>query len=208
MNNILFAKANNFKPIDKELATKELLKINQAAWFWDEFRGTNMLPLMTRNSQAGSFGTSNGREGEFKWLFYTPKVIRDWFEEEVFPWMGCKTRIMALMTNPGIANKEHIDCDKHEMGSQQDKFRVVLQGRTGTLYFKTKEGDVYAPDVDGPFIMDGSWPHGMLNDSSELKLTIAAGAPWTGNQSYDNIELMMSKNDYSLPDELSMYFKT
>ena len=205
MINILFAKAH-FKTLDKELATQEILKIKKEFWFWDTYRKTNMLPLMTKNAKSGIVGASNSiNSGEFNWLEYTPTVIRDWFEDEIFPWMGCKTRIMALLTEPNFANDEHIDCDENQVGSQQHKFRVVLQGRTGTLYYKTKEGNIHVPDIDEPFIMDGSWPHGMVNDFTKLKLTIAAGAPWTGNSNYDNVEVMMKREQYTLPDDLSPY---
>ena len=207
MNNILFAKAN-FKILDKEFATHEILKIKEDYWFWDDYRKTNMLSLMTKNSKPGAEGTINSQHGEFNWVDYTPNVIREWFEDEIFPWMGCKTRIMALITHPEFSNSEHIDCDKHQVGTQQHKFRVVLQGRTGTLYYKTKEGDIHVPDIDEPFIMDGGWPHGMTNDSKKLKLTIAAGAPWIGNDSYNNIQMLMDRKDYTIPDDLSMYLKS
>jgi hypothetical protein len=108
---------------------------------------------------------------------------------------------------PGIANNEHIDCRLEEIGSRQHKFRIVLQGRTGTLYFKTKKGNIFVPDIEESFIMDGGWPHGMINDSLELKLTLAAGAPWTGYDFYDNVETLMFKEDYSLPDDLIKYIK-
>jgi len=208
MSNILFAKAH-FKTLDKEFATQEILKINKEFWFWDTYRKTNMLPLMTKNANLGKAGASNIiNSGEFTWLEFTPIIIRDWFEDEIFPWMGCKTRIMALLTEPDFSNGEHIDCDESQVGTQQHKFRVVLQGRTGTLYYKTKEGNIHVPDINEPFIMDGSWPHGMSNDSTKVKLTIAAGAPWIGNSNYDNIEVMMNRSDYTLPDEVSTYLKS
>jgi hypothetical protein len=206
MKTILFAKTSH-KPIDKQLATNEILKVDDKFWHWDPYRGIRMLPLMTKNAVIGEAGTFNGREGTFDWVSYTPTVIKDWFEQEIFPWMGAKTRIMALLTPPGIANNEHIDCNLEEVGSRQHKFRVVLQGRTGTLYFKTSEGDVTVPDIEESFIMDGGWPHGMLNDSVELKLTLAAGAPWTGHDSYNNVETLMFREDYILPTELSAYTK-
>jgi len=206
MKTILFAKTSH-RLINKKLATTEILKIDDKFWYWDSYRGTRMIPLMTKNALIGESGASNGRTGTFDWVNYTPAIIKEWFEQEIFPWMGSRTRIMALMTLPGIANNEHIDCGLEEIGSRQHKFRIVLQGRTGTLYFKTKEGDIFVPDIDESFIMDGGWPHGMMNDSSELKLTIAAGAPWTGSECYDNVEPLLFREDYSLPDNLAAYAK-
>lgn len=204
MNDILFAsvKLNDF---DRKDSLNKILSVDKKYWFWDTYRSTNMLPLMTKNSITGKEGASNYREGDFFWLDYTPISLRDWFESEVFPWMKTKTRVMALLTVPNFANKEHIDCKLDEVGARQHKFRVVLQGKTDTLYFKTRYGDQSAPDINEPFIMDGGWPHGMKNDSDQLKLTIAAGAPWNGLDTYDNINILMRKKDYELPDNLEKF---
>ena len=206
MENLLFAKVN-FSELDTELATSEILKINKNLWFWDDYRATSMLPLMTKESLPGSNGSSNNRQGNFQWLHYTPAVIINWFENEIFPWMGTKTRIMALMTCPNFSNNEHIDCDEHQIGTRQHKFRIVLKGNTGTLYFKTKTGNIAAPDITGPFLMDGSWPHGMTNNTTDFKLTIAAGAPWIGNSGYDNLDILLDKNNFQLPDNYKDYLK-
>ena len=205
MNNILFAKTH-FKSIDKNLATEEIMKVDKKYWFWDPYRKTSMLSLMTKGAKTGPTGTALNLNGEWEWLPYTPDIIREWFEDEIFPWMGGKTRIMALKTLPNAKNDEHIDCDPEQVGTLQHKFRVVLLGRTGTLYYKTKSGNVHVPDIEEPFIMDGSWPHGMINDSDDIKLTIAAGAPWFGNKSYDNIDTLMKCSDYDMPDDLNPFF--
>jgi len=204
-DNILFAQVNFNKFLDIQLAAKEILEINQNLWFWDDYRETNMLPLMTKGSFPGKRGTTNFRKGEFQWLPYVPFIIKEWFEETVFPWMGMKTRIMALKTFPNRSNLEHIDCQLSEVGTRQHKFRLVLQGKTNTLYFKTKNGDVRSPDISGPFIMDGGWPHGMSNSADEVKLTIAAGASWNGLDEYKNIDILMKKSDHILPDDLNPF---
>lgn len=206
MDNLLFAKLN-FLELDKDLAASEILKVDNSLWFWDEYRATSMLPLMTKESMSGIDGSSNNRPGMFQWLPYTPNVLINWFENEIFPWMGSKTRIMALMTRPNFSNNEHIDCDKNQIGTRQHKFRIVLKGNTDSLYFKTRTGNIPAPHIDGPFLMDGGWPHGMTNSSSEFKLTIAAGAPWIGNSSYDNLEMLLDRNDFQLPENYESYLK-
>jgi len=207
MDNILFAKVF-FPSLDKEKSTFEIMKIDKNLWFWDTYRSTNMLSLMTKKPIVGlgPIAIKNTYEGEFQWLPYTPSIIVDWFETHIFPWMGTRTRIMALLTEKKNKNFEHIDCDEKSMNTKQHKFRIVLKGKTETLYFKTSLGDVYVPSVFEPFIMDGSWPHGMNNFDNDFKLTLAAGAPWTGNKFYNNIELMMKKTDYSFPPDYKLYF--
>jgi hypothetical protein len=114
---------------------------------------------------------------------------------------------MALITQPTFSNYEHIDCDPHELNTKQHKFRIVLQGRTDTLYFITNQGNLSAPNIDGPFIMDGGWPHGMINTTDQVKVTLAVGAPWIGNEMYDNINPLMYRSSYNMPETLTKYWK-
>lgn len=207
MSDILFAKVN-IPELDNLKAVEEIYKIEEKFWFWDDYRATNMLPLMTKGAQKGADGAINRyRTDEFQWIDYTPEVIRDWFDQTVFPWLGSRSRVMALKTRPGFSNHEHIDCDPAELGSRQHKFRTVIKGETDTLYFITDQGNIHVPNIASPFIMDGSWPHGMTNNSQEEKLTLAVGAPWNGKDDYKNIEELMYKSHYQLPDNLSKYFK-
>jgi hypothetical protein len=82
-----------------------------------------------------------------------------------------------------------------------------LQGRTDTLYFITDKGNVAAPNIEGAFIMDGGWPHGMVNTTNQVKVTLALGAPWTGNDRYENINLLMDRSIHTMPKDLSAYWK-
>jgi hypothetical protein len=201
-DNLLFARVN-LPTLNQAEAAKQILNIPDKFSFWDDYRYTKMIPLMSK----GGMIASNSLPGEFVWNNHTPKLISDWFDTVVFPWMGMKSRVMALITQPGSANYEHIDCDPHELNTQQHKFRIILQGCTDTLYFITDKGNIAAPSIDGPFIMDGGWPHGMINNTNEIKVTLAVGAPWTGNSSYNNVELLMDRNDYNMPVELASYWK-
>lgn len=206
MSNILFSKVN-IPMLDSNQAIKDVLNIDTKKWFWDSYRATNMLPLMTKGGQGGMEGTSNKNDNEFLWVSYTPNVIKNWFEDHVFPWMGMKSRVMLLKTEPNFSNREHIDCDEHQIGSRQHKFRVVLKGRVDTLYFITDKGTVNVPNIDGPFIMDGGWPHGMNNFTNEIKLTLAVGAPWNGKENYENTVDLMFKSQYNLPVDINQYLK-
>jgi hypothetical protein len=203
---ILFAELS-LPLLNKTVATEKILSIEEKFWFWDPYRGTNMLPLMTKDAKEQALGTNNYREGDFAWTSYTPKIIKDWFEYIVFPWMGTKTRIMALMTMPGISNNEHIDCIKPEVGTLQHKFRVVLQGNTDTLYFKTSNNNLSVPNVRGAFIMDGGWPHGMINNGDQVKVTLAAGAPWNGLDYYQDLKNILYRKNYVLEENLHQYLK-
>ncbi len=206
-DDILFASVN-LPCLDKTKATHEMLSLKKHS-FWNTYRQTTMIPLMTKHGLSGKAGTQNRRTGDFSWVDYTPTIVKDWFETIVFPWIGMKSRVMALITEPGAANAEHIDCDPIHIKTRQHKLRVVLQGNTNTLYFCTQQGNISVPNVAGLFLMDGGWPHGMINDHELPKVTLALGSPWDGKENYTNNELdiMMLKSDYTLPQELKVYYK-
>ncbi len=197
----------NLPLLDKEQAAREILAIPDDKSFWDSYRYTKMIPLMTKGGIGSRFGASNERDDEFKWTEHTPLCISQWFESAVFPWINTPARVMALITMPGVSNYEHIDCNPDELATLQHKFRIVVQGRTDTLYFKTTDGDKYVPNVDKPFIMDGSWPHGMENFTKEIKVTLALGAPWAGKKEYNDIDVLMDNTLYQIPEDLSSFWK-
>ena len=206
-DNILFATIDSIPMIDKKQATQEILSLDDSLSFWDEYRYTKMFPLMTKNGGGSRTGASNNQDGNFEWTPYAPKVIVDWFEDYVFLWLGSKTRVMALVTEPGVANKEHIDCSPDELNTKQHKFRIVLQGKTDTLYWVTGKGNIPAPDTDKAFIIDGGWPHGMINTTNEIKVTLALGAPWKGKDEYNDLTLLQNRNDYLMPDRIDHLWK-
>ena len=209
MNDLLFANLN-VKQLDLERARREIAQVPETCWFWDPYRAVWMLPLMTLDGKAGREGTrlaNSPSNSQFSWIDYTPISVQEYFETEIFSWLRPLPRIVVLKTPPGAANNEHIDCTRSEFGSLQHKFRLVLSGPIDSLYFITSRGRLFIPDTSLPYIIDGSWPHGMINDSSEEKITICAGAPWTGSSSYPPLCNYISKSDYSLPNDYERYFK-
>lgn len=133
------------------------------------------------------------------WTDLAPKVIIDWCENHMFPWMGERTSVLVLITEPGVANHEHFDCRPEELHTRHHKARIVLQGKTSTLYWVTDQGKIPAPDVDGPFLMDGAWPHGMINTENETKFTLVFGSPWTGKEHYDDITIIQHRSQFKMP---------
>jgi hypothetical protein len=47
----------------------------------------------------------------------------------------------------------------------------------------------------------------MENSTTEVKVTLAVGAPWVGNTEYKNTSTMMERSNYSMPHDLSAYWK-
>jgi len=207
MDDLLYG-ALDIPEIDR---TKALLEIKSFKllkyWFWDPFRASTMLPIMTVNGQPEgvSHYSESAKDGNFQWTEYAPPTIKAYCEEYIFPITG-HTRVMVLATKPGAANNEHIDCDPDTFNQRQHKLRFVLQGRTDSLYFMTKQGNIHVPNTSKPFIMDGSWPHGMINNFDMVKYTVAFGAPWQGNDSYTNLVDVIHKSQYAMIDNYNDYF--
>lgn len=207
MNDLLFG-VLDLPEIDRNQALREIKAYKlYKYWFWDQYRATTMLPIMTHNGQPEgvSHYSESAKEGNFQWTDYAPPTVREYCERYIFPITG-PTRVMVLATKPGAANNEHIDCDPDTFNQRQHKLRFVLQGKTDSLYFMTKEGNIHIPNTSKPFIMDGSWPHGMINDFDMVKYTVAFGAPWQGNDSYDNLVDIMYKSHYNIIDNYYDYF--
>jgi hypothetical protein len=210
VKNILFASVLSIPILDKQKATNEILSLDKSFSFWDNYRYTQMFPLMTKSGYIGVDETSNEKNGGFTWTEVagqTPTIV-DWCNNFVFPWIGMKTRVMALVTQPGEANHEHFDCNANELDTLQHKFRIVLQGKTDTLYWLTNKGQVNAPNIEHAFIMNGGWPHGMVNTGNKPKVTIALGAPWCGKDDYGvDIEILQKKDKFKMPKKIHHLWK-
>ena len=206
MTNLLFAKWN-LPAIDKKAVLSSIIDLPDSCWFYEPYRNTKMLPLSTKNGSIGYKGTTNYQSGDFTWTKFASNIVKEWCNDILFPAMGMTTRIVILKTESFASNNEHIDCDPIHQFSRQHKFRIVLQGRTDSLYFIKDQENIAAPNIEEPFIMDGSWPHGMVNHENFTKYTFTAGAPWSGNENYDNLTVMLKRNDSELPKDYYRYYK-
>ncbi|MDX9731496.1 MAG: hypothetical protein RBT63_06975, partial [Bdellovibrionales bacterium] len=176
-DDLLFASLKMPAP-NRVLMRSEIERVDDQHWVWDPFRATSMLPIMTYDGGTDHAAINRlpfavvSSERNFAWTPFAPQSIRAYLERYVFSWMGMRSRVMLLRTPPGVSNSEHIDCERELMGTRQHKFRMVIQGRTDTLYFITKTGPLYLPQTERPFLIDGSWPHGMTNSTVKPKVTL------------------------------------
>ena len=179
-------------------------------WVQDPYRKCLMLPVLTRNggsreSDLLQFHVETPLE-EFSWVHFTPDFIRKYFEENIFNWTKTKGRIVICKTAPGGENPVHIDCFPETFNTLQHKLRIVIQGASDTLYFETRDGKIPAPQTTKPFIMDGSWPHGMINNSSSFKYTLCFGSPWTHSDYYPGLNTLLSSEGKKMPECYEKYF--
>jgi hypothetical protein len=101
----------------------------------------------------------------------------NWLEDHVFAWSR-PARMRIITTPPGEKNAPHIDCSPKKFGTLQHKFRYVFRGNISSLTFINNDQKVSIPSVDKCYLMDGSWPHEMINNTNDRKYTLTLGAPW------------------------------
>lgn len=206
IDNILFSELTNITPINKEKAVEEILQIPEEFWYDDEYRNARMVTIMSKGGLGGRTGANLHRPGTFEWTEYCPKIVSEWFDNNIFNWLSQRTRITVIKTEPGSANFDHIDSAEEEYGTRQHKLRYVLRGRTDSLYYITAKGKIFVPNIENPFIMDGSWYHGMINDYPQSKITLALGGPWCGESSYPQAIHHMKRSDYSPVENFRDFF--
>lgn len=206
IDDILFSELLDIEPIDKEKAVNDILKIPDHFWYQDKYRNAKMVTIMSKGGIGGVLGANLNREGEFQWTEYCPEVVSNWFDKNIFNWISQKTRITVIKTEPGAENFQHIDSAEDEYGTLQHKFRYVLRGKTDSLYFITDQGKIFAPNIDNPFIMDGSWYHGMTNNFNQSKITLALGGPWIGESKYPSIKHHLKRSDYKPVENFRNFF--
>ena len=194
-DDLLFATIDSVPILDKKQAAEQILALPDFQSQWDDYRNTKIFSLMSRTLDNG-----------FIWTNLAPDIIIDWCESYMFPWLGEKTSVLILVTEPGVANHVHFDCQRKDLHNRHHKARIVLQGRTDTLYWLTDQGEIPAPEVDGAFIMDGAWPHGMTNTTDETKLTLVFGVPWTGKDYYDDITILQHRSQFTMPEEIDQFW--
>ena len=198
-----------FLPIDipnppAEIAEK-LDRIDYSEMITDNYRNCYHIPMMTKDK---------------KWTYIAKNIpeLINWCESYVFSWAK-PSRIMIITTPSGKTNPPHIDCSPDKFVTWQHKLRYVIRGNTDSLYYISKQGDKYVPEIDKPFIMDGKWPHVMHNTHSETKYTFALGAPWEPDDSdIDYIKMLeksykkykdhyLSSEKLQLPENYESLFK-
>ncbi len=146
-----------------------------------KFRNCWMLPIYNGGGKLLKEETIRF-EDEFLWTAAAEQcpIMREVIEGEIFSWMRPKGRVTILRTPGRSTMNTHIDCPRTSMSSFDYKFRMVLRGRTDSLFLLDSDGEsrIYAPADTPLYIIDGGHPHGMVNADETEKLTLCIGFPW------------------------------
>lgn len=176
--------------------------------FWNTIPYSEMIKDTYRN--CFHIPIHIAKEGYTRFANQTPDLCK-WIDEYIFSFTDL-TRVMIITTPPGDSNPVHIDCSPSKFKTLQHKIRYVFQGKVSSLEFITESKNIKPSDIDSCFVMDGSWPHTMHNDTHLRKYTLAIGFPWEPSLDDDNyINLLKDsykkfKNNYIELDKTNLPF--
>ena len=179
---------------EKNAMLNEVLSLPDDVHHYNAFRGCKMIAIYNGGGRLGSpVKGIDTQAGKFKYtkagdLCPTMKKV---IEEKMFPWLVPHGRVTILRTAPDTGLNVHLDSQEKEIGTLQYKYRLVLNGAIGKLYFIDEDyNKVYVPDLYDSYVLDGSHAHSIDPDTKE-KITICVGAPWHGepNESYNKMIL-------------------
>lgn len=183
---ITFMDLPNLEIPNKEQVANEILALPESDWYWIKFHGTWMCSLYNARPDVGWF-----EQHSFNPNLPEISAAKDALKNYVFPYLGGAGNVTVIKTNPGDKLNDHVDSAPNEVGTMQHKFRWVVKGKkTNTLYFYNEKMEkiYYRPNTDA-YVINGSHPHGMENNGTEIKLTVCIGSPWKPNDTYfDNIK--------------------
>ena len=159
-----------FLPLDipcppKEVI-KELNKISYNDMVYQDYINCFYIPVVSYDKKTKKSSWNNNL-----------LTIYEYLKKYVFPWTGV-SKTVILTPKQGENMNHHNDCSLDKFHTIQHKFRFVIQGNTNDLKFLTNNDSVCPPNINTPFIMDGSWPHKMTSTSEEKRYVLALGYPW------------------------------
>lgn len=179
-----------FAEIDVQVTNKEKLamlaevrNLSNNVHHWNKFRGCRMIAIYNGGSRLG--GRVEGidtKEGNFGYTEAGQQcpTIQKVCEQNIFPFMNPPGRVTILRTDPNTGLNIHLDSAEREIGTLQYKYRLVLNGNIGKLYFIDENyNKVYVSPNYNSYVMDGSHAHSIDPDVEE-KITLCIGAPWHG----------------------------
>lgn len=193
-----------FLPLDIDVCAKTLATMSkeitqQKDGFWSDYRHCQIMPLYTPMGSMQRLDQYKKSE-PFQWtpLAQQMPTTKDFLETEIFPWLSPIGRVFVLITPPGEEIPMHIDCGPNQWDKLQLKLRIVTQGDSQGLWFQGGDDHKVYPKPQRPiYVIDGSQPHGMINNSSESKYTICIGSPWCdsspGHRFYQLLETSLAK---------------
>ncbi len=196
---------------DRALLLDEMKRIPARFWKSDSNLGGQKATLFSyKGSGLCSYEESKAKifcqPGDLRWTEGMEiGATQKYLEETFFSWMSHLGRVHVLRTPPGQCMPIHYDCRRGNHLSPQPKMRVILSGTSKDLFFLDTNSTghrMHCFDAPGGFVIDGSWPHGIVNSSTEDRYTLAIGSPWSGQDNLSEYlgEKKIFKSQLSFPE--------
>ena len=155
----------------KNSCLDEIKRFPESAWYKCEFRNCDLLLI---------YGGSDVIEKDnLKWASNDNKAIRQLIGQTIEPYFHCLPRLIVLRTPPDQTLNWHVDCSSEELDSFQPKMRILLQGKTDDLFFKSRLGKPLPVQTRGDvYYMSGAYIHALKNTSGHDRYVLCLGSPW------------------------------
>ena len=145
----------------------EVMDLPPEVHHFNDFRGCTMVSIYNGGGLLGGRETGSKRKGVFDFSAggkMCPTLMRV-CREKIFSFMDPPGRVTILKTAPNTGLNVHIDTTESEIGNLHQKYRLVLNGNVGKLYFIDRNyNKVYVPPHYDSYSMDGGHPHSIDPD--------------------------------------------
>lgn len=177
----------NIQPPPREKIIQELREIEEEHWRWDQGLGSHVLPIVSYEgknicgyveTQAGLYSSPDNID--WSKTYQTP-ALSDYIENHFFNWMSTRGKVHILRTPVNSHMYIHYDCREGSEMQPRPKLRFTLQGDTSDIFFldsNSEDDKRFCPSVETPFIIDGAWPHAIINSGQKIRYTVTIGSPW------------------------------
>jgi hypothetical protein len=163
----------------------EIIAVKEG-WYFNEFRNCEIIRL------------HDGKNNDWNEYGFACPTLQHIVEEYVFPWMDPKGKVNVLKTQPHDPLHIHLDTKPQEIGTLQDKFRIVLKGSIQELFFiGSQKEKVSIPQHYSQYILDGAHPHGLYPHPEE-KVTLCIGSPWNGKRTKEYADMLHNSTLFSM----------
>jgi hypothetical protein len=190
-----------FCPLDISISEPEIHamteEISAHKGFYSSYRTCEMIPLYTPGGETQRQAIISSKSA-YQWTPIATQcpITQRFIKEKIFPLTDPLPRIIVLKSLPGAEVKVHTDCSRESADDFQHKIRIALSGDLAGLWFLSKKNKrIHISGKHHIYMLDGSTPHGAINDSSQPKITICLGSPWSGDRGakYQNLLLESAK---------------
>ena len=192
-----------YLPLNISISEEEIAGIKTELYdhpptFQSVYRTCEMIPIYTPKGSVDPDSIRANGHLNLDWTAEAARfpVLREFLQTKFLSFLNIAPKIVALRSSPYGEIYPHIDCSEKKYSTRQHKLRICLSGDLNGLYFLSEKREkVFVSGSSRVYVIDGSHPHGAINQSKEKKITICLGAPWEGRDHREYEELLVESYD-------------